>query len=183
MNKRQILASLNNIANTLDNSGLYKEANTITNVMKKLAQEQNLDNPPFDIPDDSEQQIRDIKHSYLNDILDGHPALMVIVDLYNEIENLMYQMTDPKALDYLATKEINQGDDYFDNYYRQIIEAIKKATEDSSQQTKILVKFMNEVSKNMNIFNKKNYTRFLTVMMTKVLEFEKSLMQQQNDGK
>ena len=182
MNKRQILASLNNIANSLDNSGLYKEATSITNLMKKIAQEQNLDNPPFDIPDDSEQQIREIKHSYLNDLLGGHPALMVIIDLYNEIENLMYQMTDPKALDYLATKEINQGDDYFDNYYRQIIEAIKGATEDSSQQTKILVKFMDEISQNMNIFNKKSYTRFLTRMMTKVLEFEKSLMQQKNEG-
>ncbi len=41
MNKRQIVASLNNIANTLDNSGLYKEANTITNVMKRLAEEEN----------------------------------------------------------------------------------------------------------------------------------------------
>ena len=39
MNKRQIIASLNNIANTLDNSGLYKEANSITNIMKRLAQE------------------------------------------------------------------------------------------------------------------------------------------------
>ena len=43
MNKRQIVASLNNIANTLDNSGLYKEANTITNVMIKLADEPKLD--------------------------------------------------------------------------------------------------------------------------------------------
>ena len=38
MNKRQIIASLNNIANELDNSGLFKESNVITNVMMKLAQ-------------------------------------------------------------------------------------------------------------------------------------------------
>lgn len=37
MNKRQIIASLNNIANTLDNNRLYPEANILTNVMKKLA--------------------------------------------------------------------------------------------------------------------------------------------------
>lgn len=37
MNKRQIVASLNNIANTLDNSGLYKEAETLSLVMKKVA--------------------------------------------------------------------------------------------------------------------------------------------------
>ena len=35
MNKRQIIASLNKIANELDNAGLYTEANSITNVMKK----------------------------------------------------------------------------------------------------------------------------------------------------
>jgi hypothetical protein len=39
MNKRQIIASLNNIANTLDNSGLFKEATSITNLMKRLAKE------------------------------------------------------------------------------------------------------------------------------------------------
>jgi hypothetical protein len=38
MNKRQILASLNKIANELDNTGSYKEATSITGVMKKIAQ-------------------------------------------------------------------------------------------------------------------------------------------------
>ena len=42
MNKRQILASLNNIANSLDNSGLFSEAKTITKVMIKLAQEEKM---------------------------------------------------------------------------------------------------------------------------------------------
>ena len=37
MNKRQIVASLNNLANTLDVSGLHKEATSLTNVMKRLA--------------------------------------------------------------------------------------------------------------------------------------------------
>ena len=40
MNKRQIIASLGNISNQLDNINLYKEANTLTNVMMKLAQEE-----------------------------------------------------------------------------------------------------------------------------------------------
>lgn len=38
MNKKQIVASLSNIANTLDNSGLYKEASDITKVMVKVSQ-------------------------------------------------------------------------------------------------------------------------------------------------
>jgi hypothetical protein len=38
MNKRQIISSLNNIANSLDNSGLFKEANALSLVMKRVAQ-------------------------------------------------------------------------------------------------------------------------------------------------
>ena len=41
MNKRQIIASLNNIANILDSSGLFREATSITNVMKRLAEEES----------------------------------------------------------------------------------------------------------------------------------------------
>jgi hypothetical protein len=41
MNKKQILASLNKIANELDNTGLYTEANSITKVMTRLAQEKS----------------------------------------------------------------------------------------------------------------------------------------------
>ena len=37
MNKRTIMASLNKIANALDNNGLYTEANTVTKVMSRLA--------------------------------------------------------------------------------------------------------------------------------------------------
>ena len=50
MNKRQIIASLNNIANTLDNSGLYKEANTITKVMVRIADEFNMNDNSLDEP-------------------------------------------------------------------------------------------------------------------------------------
>jgi len=38
MNKRTVIANLNKIANELDNSGMFKEANEITNVMKRIAQ-------------------------------------------------------------------------------------------------------------------------------------------------
>jgi hypothetical protein len=38
VNKRIIIAELNKIANELDNNGLFSEANTLTNVMKRVAQ-------------------------------------------------------------------------------------------------------------------------------------------------
>jgi hypothetical protein len=43
MNKTQIVASLNKIANELDNSGLFREANTVTKVMEKLAAFESVD--------------------------------------------------------------------------------------------------------------------------------------------
>lgn len=49
MNKRQIIASLNKIANELDATGLYTEANTLTKVMTKLAQDFD---PNYDSPED-----------------------------------------------------------------------------------------------------------------------------------
>ena len=42
MNKRQVIASLNEVADELDNAGLFKEATAITNVMKKLSQNTSL---------------------------------------------------------------------------------------------------------------------------------------------
>ena len=42
MNKKQIVASLNKIANELDNSGLYAEASTVTKVMSRLASDMNI---------------------------------------------------------------------------------------------------------------------------------------------
>lgn len=37
MNKRTVMASLNKIANELDNNGLHNEADTVTKVMSRLA--------------------------------------------------------------------------------------------------------------------------------------------------
>ena len=56
MNKRQIIASLSNIANTLDISGLYKEATSLTNVMKRLAQEETTEQeaPKYDYTKDKD---------------------------------------------------------------------------------------------------------------------------------
>ena len=44
MNKRTIIASLNDIANELDNTGLFEEANSITKLMHKLAMSSKRDN-------------------------------------------------------------------------------------------------------------------------------------------
>ena len=55
MNKRQILSSLNNIANSLDNSGLYEEANALSSVMTKVAQQVPQTQQPNQIPQTGQQ--------------------------------------------------------------------------------------------------------------------------------
>lgn len=50
MNKRQIIASLNKVANELDNSGLFNEATQITNVMHKVAQMTSPYGPNYQQP-------------------------------------------------------------------------------------------------------------------------------------
>ena len=53
MNRRTIVASLNKIANELDNNGLYTEANTVTKVMSKIAMDENDEyNMDEYLPDD-----------------------------------------------------------------------------------------------------------------------------------
>ena len=50
MNKRTVIANLNKIANELDNSGMFQEANQITNVMKRLSQLTQEETQPQAIP-------------------------------------------------------------------------------------------------------------------------------------
>ena len=66
MNKRQIVASLNKIANTLDNSGLYKEANSLTHLMTKLAQD-NTD--PYNRRFQEDEDYTELVMNYLFDVL------------------------------------------------------------------------------------------------------------------
>ena len=48
MNKRQVIASLNKIANELDTNGLFAEATSLTKIMKKLALDRFRGNENFD---------------------------------------------------------------------------------------------------------------------------------------
>ncbi len=64
MNKRTIIASLNQIANELDNNGLFAEANTVTKVMSRLAMDENdeynrEDYFPYGDPDGDDDEYMD----------------------------------------------------------------------------------------------------------------------------
>ena len=58
MNKRQIIASLNKIANELDTTGLYKEANSVTKVMKRLVVADDYTNDDDDDDDDGRSNVQ-----------------------------------------------------------------------------------------------------------------------------
>jgi hypothetical protein len=57
MNKKYILTSLYKIANTLDNTGLHREANTLTNVMKRIAEEDLTPEDPKPAYDYKEERL------------------------------------------------------------------------------------------------------------------------------
>lgn len=71
MNKKIIVASLSEIANELDNLGNYKEANTVTTVMSRIAQEM----PENELPEDAEAQQGGLEGFFngISDKLTGGP--------------------------------------------------------------------------------------------------------------
>ncbi len=73
MNKRQIIASLNKVANTLDISGLNKEADTITSVMKKLAKFDDW-NDGYDDDDDDGARCPDCESTDIETDKNGNPT-------------------------------------------------------------------------------------------------------------
>lgn len=86
MNKRQIIASLNKIANELDAASLYKEANTLTQVMKRVA---IMTGGYFDV--NNYPQFKELQQT-VNEILGSHSgfsaqyALRSLVKYYSEDE-------------------------------------------------------------------------------------------------
>jgi len=78
MNKKQIVASLNKIANELDNSGLFSESSTVTKVMSRLAfspdfdpekYQNSMDNPEESVFDERKEYFG--VHNQFTDALDN----------------------------------------------------------------------------------------------------------------
>jgi hypothetical protein len=76
MNKRQIIASLNKIANELDTAKLYTEANTVTKVMSKIAMDENdeynmEDYFPYGDPDGDDDEYETKREPSMREELDS----------------------------------------------------------------------------------------------------------------
>ena len=75
MNKRRIVKSLRNIANELDNSGLYKEASTITKVMIKVADEYNINSDSKTLTNQPEES---------NNYKQNEPTPFIRIEVYTK---------------------------------------------------------------------------------------------------
>jgi len=83
MNNRQIVASLNDIANTLDNAGLHTEASSITKLMVKLSQS----NAPGDKP----------KSQYRTEPVATTKPTVDYNTLMNHVKGLVREMQSPSG--------------------------------------------------------------------------------------
>lgn len=86
MNKRQIVASLNKIAEQLDNNGLYTEANNVSKVIMKIAQYTGPGSTP--------------EYIAKTDFINRHPILKQTLDI------LKSQRQMNKAIDFSKTNRL-----------------------------------------------------------------------------
>lgn len=102
MNKKQIVASLNKIANELDNSGLYAEASTVTKVMSRLAADNDLE---YNVR--NEAALRDPVME-LSDVMDPEGTSNQVDDYWrahNSITDALQQALKALENDPMVTKQ------------------------------------------------------------------------------
>ncbi len=149
MNKRQIISSLNNIANSLDNSGLYKEANTITKVMVRIADEFNMNDNSLDEPLDNSLDEPSSKpmmkpKSKVNSKL--KPMSNYLEKVTKEFEQKVIEICS-------NTKDANLAMDLVQKeYFISLVNIIDHSKEDRPKFYKIAMNIINDNFKKYNLF-------------------------------
>jgi hypothetical protein len=145
MNKRQIIASLNNIANTLDNSGLYKEANTITQVMVRIADEFNMSDNSLDEPLDEPASKPIMKpKSKVNS--NSKPMSTYLQKVTKEFEQKVIEICS-NTKDAALAMELVQKE-----YYISLVNIIDNSSKDRPKFYKIAMDIINDNFKKYNLF-------------------------------
>ena len=90
MNKRQVISSLSNIAEELDNNGLYIEAKQVANVMRKIAQMESA--APDTRRDILKMLQKDLSQVY-SELLTGNPVNQFHIDQANEAKSNFTQLS------------------------------------------------------------------------------------------
>jgi hypothetical protein len=127
MNKRIILSSLSNIANTLDNNGLYPEANALTNVMKRIAEEDSTPEDPKPAYDYKEERLykevlSDFGKEYVADRNRENP-----ITSYKEFDAAIYhayQTSNPKR-DQMFLSPYEQSQNVFTQINSDVSELLR----------------------------------------------------------
>jgi hypothetical protein len=151
MNKRKIIASLNNIANTLDNSGLYKEANTITKVMVRIADEFNMSDKfnmgdePLDEPLDEPATKPMMKpKSKFNS--KPKPMSTYLEKVTKEFEQKVIEICSNTKDASLAMESVQK------EYFISLVNIIDYSREDRPKFYKIAMDIINDNFKKYNLF-------------------------------
>jgi len=127
MNKRIIISSLNNIANVLDNLGNYKEANTVTKVMKRLAQEDET--PEYDYTQDKNLYsiLSDFGKKYVAERDRENP-----ITSYKELDAAVYHAfespagrANPRIGDMMFLNEFEQSQNTFTQLNPDVAELLR----------------------------------------------------------
>lgn len=137
MNKKQIVASLNNIANELDNSGLYAEASTVTKVMSRLAYDDDDAEP---VQKSNLQRHIEMFEKKVKRILDKYP---------NSIEKQLIEIKNEKAytLDDMRREDRPEFEILVDKMLEKIRDERKAST---------VTKVMSRLASDMDIVQERN---------------------------
>ena len=124
MNKKQIVASLNKIANELDNSGLYAEASTVTKVMSRLAADDDYSKAYFEKnPDAPRNYAEAYFEKYPNAPRGSYRNNPDFTSFTEDPDGFMTDRFNPKTSDNLFEK-------YRDNNQNDVISALDEAIKD-----------------------------------------------------
>ena len=138
MNKRQIIASLAKISNELDNDGLFKEANSITNVMKRLSQDDSEKQDITQLPQEklSLQDPEFDKKSFLRR-LRLNPAMQIANQATQLIEE---KLTESGEIEYFTADLFNIFIDMIEKNYDADIYKIDESLQMIFSEAKSIIR-------------------------------------------
>ncbi len=144
---------------------------------------------PFEMPKSDVQNDREFLQNELRQMTDKDGILDHIIELYNSLENNLYEEADKQTLNAFKTLEINRGNERWDEYYHMMVERMVNTMSahieengslflrsDGSVDPELIkqveeqmLMFLLDVASKVNIFVDNNYSFYLSSMFLKTL--------------
>ncbi len=149
---------------------------------------------PFEMPKSDVQNDREYLQNKLKQMTDKHGILDHIIELYNSLENNLYEEAPNKqTLNAFKTLEINRGNEGWDEYYHMMVERMVNSMNAHIEENGFLflksdgsadpdmikdveqkmLMFLLDVASEKNIFVDNNYNYYLSSMSEMLGLFEK----------